>query len=236
MVLSKAELIASLKQEVRILVHLCGKVDRATLDYRPTPKQRSAIELLQYLVIMGPELIKAVKTGAFDPASWTAAEKAAKAGNFDQTVAALAAQAGDYELLLGAMSDADFREEIEMFGSKASRGFFIVNFVTVGSRGVPHAAVLLPQVVRPRGAGHDEPVGRDGPAGEVASGPYEGLSGNRPGIQREASVAGNASSSAARVLSDTRTPRSSSAETTRRALRSLVSRRAGTSLRRSSPR
>lgn len=132
MVLSKAELIASLKQEVRILVHLCGKVDRATLDYRPTPKQRSTIELLQYLVIMGPELVKAVKSGAFDPASWTAAEKAAKAGNFDQTVAALAAQAGDYELLLCAMSDADCREEIEMFGSKASRGFFIVNFVLSG--------------------------------------------------------------------------------------------------------
>ena len=43
--------------------------------------------------IMGPELIKAVKTGNFDTGAWTAAEEAAKAGNFDQTVAALAAQA-----------------------------------------------------------------------------------------------------------------------------------------------
>lgn len=132
MVLSKAELIASLKQEVRILVHLCGKVDRARIDYRPTAKQRSTLELLQYLVIMGPELVKAVKTGNFDTAAWTAAEEAAKAGNFDQTVAALAAQAGVYEQLLGSMSDADFREEIEMWGTKASRGFFIVNFVLSG--------------------------------------------------------------------------------------------------------
>jgi hypothetical protein len=132
MVLSKAELIASLKQEVRILVHLCGKVEKAAIDYRPTPKQRSTLELLQYLVIMGPELVKAVKTGNFDTASWTAAEAAAKAGTFDQTVAALDAQAGLYEQALGAMSDADFREEIDMWGTKASRGFFIVNFVLSG--------------------------------------------------------------------------------------------------------
>jgi hypothetical protein len=43
MVLTKSELIASLQNEVRILLQLAGKVDRAKLDYRPTPKQRSTI-------------------------------------------------------------------------------------------------------------------------------------------------------------------------------------------------
>src|SRR5688500_8118955 len=52
MVLTKSELIASLQNEVRILRHLAGKVDRARLDYRPTPKQRSTIELLKYLSMM----------------------------------------------------------------------------------------------------------------------------------------------------------------------------------------
>jgi hypothetical protein len=33
------------------------------LDYRPTPKQRSTIELLQYLTVMGLALVKAAKTG-----------------------------------------------------------------------------------------------------------------------------------------------------------------------------
>ena len=54
MVLTKSELIASLQNEVRILLHLAGKIDRAKLDYRPTPKQRSTLELLQYLTMMGP--------------------------------------------------------------------------------------------------------------------------------------------------------------------------------------
>lgn len=132
MVLTKAELISSLQNEVRILLHLTTKIDRATLDYRPTPKQRSTMELLQYLTIMGPQLIKGAQAGAFDPAAWTAADQAAKARDFDQTLAALAAHAQAYPALLNGMSDDDFRGQIEIFGSKTSRGAFIVNMVLGG--------------------------------------------------------------------------------------------------------
>jgi hypothetical protein len=132
MVLTKSELIGSLQHEVRILVHLMGKIDRAMLDYRPTPKQRSTIELLKYLTIMGPALVQAAKTGGFDPAVWTAAEKAAQARNFDETVAAIAAHSDAYTKLLGDMSDADFRAEVDMFGNKTTRGAFIVNMVLCG--------------------------------------------------------------------------------------------------------
>ena len=132
MVLTQSELIGSLQHEVRILLHLAGKVDKAQLDYRPTPKQRSTFELLQYMTIMGPELIKAAKTGTFDPEIWTVAEKAAKARNFDETLAAIAAQADAYPALLAGMSDADFRAEISPFGSKTTRGQFIVNLVLGG--------------------------------------------------------------------------------------------------------
>ena len=132
MVLSKPELIASLQNEVRILLHLAGKIDRAQLDYRPTAKQRSTLELLQYLSIMGPELVRAAQTGAFDVPGWTAAEKAAAARDFDQTLAVLAEHKEQYASLLGRMSDADFRSEIDMFGQKFSRGAFIVNLVLSG--------------------------------------------------------------------------------------------------------
>jgi hypothetical protein len=133
MVLTKSELIASLQQEVNILLHLAGKVDRSKLDYRPTAKQRSIIELLRYLSIMGPGLVQAAKGGGFDPTVWTAATKEAEARNFDQTVAAIAAHRDAYATLLGGMSDADFRAEIEMFGNKTTRGAFIVNLVLCGS-------------------------------------------------------------------------------------------------------
>lgn len=129
MVLTKTELIDALRTEVRILLHLASKIDRAKLDYRPTPKQRSTIELLKYLSMMGPALVKAVKAGTFDPASWTAAEHAAEARDFGQTLAAITAQADAYSTLLADVSDADLREEIDMFGEKGSRGSFMVTLV-----------------------------------------------------------------------------------------------------------
>jgi hypothetical protein len=132
MVLTKPELISSLQKEVDILLHLANKVDRAALDYRPTPKQRSTIELLKYLSIMGPQLVQATKAGGFDPAAFTAASQAAEARNFDATLAAIAAQKDTYATLLADMSDADFRTPIEMFGNKTTKGAFIVNLVLGG--------------------------------------------------------------------------------------------------------
>jgi hypothetical protein len=132
MVLTKPELVAALQNEVRILLHLAGKIDRTQLDYRPTPKQRSTIELLKYLSIMGPFLVDAAKTG-FDPARWAAANDTATARDFDQTLAVIAAQTEGYATQLAGMSDADLRSEMDGFdGKKVSRGAFIVNLVLCG--------------------------------------------------------------------------------------------------------
>src|SRR5687767_8935039 len=132
MVLTKSELVASLQNEVRILLHLAGKIDPTKLDYRPTPKQRSTIELLRYMTIMGPELIKAAKAGAFDVPAWTAAEQTAATRDLDQTLAALAQQPDAYAALLADVSDADLRAEITMYRMKSSRGSFLVNHVLCG--------------------------------------------------------------------------------------------------------
>ena len=132
MVLTKSELIGSLKNEVRILLHLASKLDRSMLDYRPTPKQRTPMELLRYLSLMGPMLVRFAKAGAFDPVVWTAEDKVAAARDFDQTLAAIAAHSDLYASLIGDMSDADFRTEIEMFGNKTTRGAFLVNLVLGG--------------------------------------------------------------------------------------------------------
>ncbi|HVH25268.1 MAG TPA: hypothetical protein VM818_00865 [Vicinamibacterales bacterium] len=132
MVLTKAELIGAFQKEVRILLHLAGKIDRTKLDYRPTSKQRSTIELLKYLTIMGPSLVEAAKIGTFDPAAWTTAKQAVDKMDFDQTLAAIAAQSDAFPRLLNDVADADFRDEITMFGNASSRGAFLVNVVLCG--------------------------------------------------------------------------------------------------------
>jgi len=132
-VLTKSELIAALQNEVRILLHLAGKIDPAKLDYRPTPKQRSTIELLRYLSMMGPGLVEAAKAGQFDEAGWMAAEQAANAQSLPQAMAAIAAQANKYSALLADVSEADFRAEISLFGPPMSRGAWVINWVLNGS-------------------------------------------------------------------------------------------------------
>jgi hypothetical protein len=133
MVLTKDEVIAALQNEVRILLHLAGKVDRAQLDYRPTPKQRSTLELLQYLAVMGPVQVKMLRAGRFSreafSAAWTPAEQAAAAMSFDEAVAAIAAQSDYYARELGAWSDADFREVLDMFGNQSSRGLMLIQML-----------------------------------------------------------------------------------------------------------
>src|SRR5258705_9417210 len=113
MVLTKDELIGCLKHEVRILVHLASKVDQSKLDYRPTPKQRSTLELLQYMAIMGPTQVAVIKNGVFDrpnlSAAWTPAVAASQAMNFDEAVAAIARQADEYAHVLSEWTEADFR-------------------------------------------------------------------------------------------------------------------------------
>ena len=89
--LTKEEVIAQLQKEVRILLHLATKIDAAHLDYRPTPKQRSTLEVLHYLAYMGPVLIKAVRAGGFDPALWTSEAQAAGTRDLGGTVDAIAA-------------------------------------------------------------------------------------------------------------------------------------------------
>ena len=131
MALTKTELIESLQNEVRILQHLATKVDRSSLDYRPTPKQRSTLEWLQYLTIMGPELVKGIKDLKFDGESWVRAEETAKARDFDQTVAALGTL-NDAYASLADLSDEDFRAEFEMFGAKYTRASAVLNVVICG--------------------------------------------------------------------------------------------------------
>src|SRR5262249_35455555 len=121
-----------LQDEVRILLHLANKVDRSQLDYRPTPKQRSTIELLRYMSMMGPTVVRYIMSDSQDPALWADAVKTADARDFDQTLAAIAAQHDEYASLLESASDADFRIENASADGRVSRGSSLVKYVLCG--------------------------------------------------------------------------------------------------------
>jgi hypothetical protein len=151
MVLTKQELIEKLQHEIHILVHLCSKVTPEMLDYRPTPKQRSLIELLRYLVVMGPVLVPSIKGGVFLGEQWGAAEAKAAAMDFEAVVKELGAEAEFYAQSIGEFSDEELRGEIELFGVKSKRGPALVNFVVCG-----HAAYRTQLFCYLKACGRDE--------------------------------------------------------------------------------
>ena len=133
MVLTKDELISALKREVRLLLHLASKARPDMLNYRPSPKQRSLLELLQYMTIVGPIHLRGAMASAFDMDSWRNAwrtgEATTKVLDLEASKNAIAHLPALFEELLGPCSDTALREEIEMFGRKTSRGSMIVDLV-----------------------------------------------------------------------------------------------------------
>jgi hypothetical protein len=130
MVLAKEELIGRLQHEVRILLHLVSKVDPSKLDYRPTPKQRSLLELLQYLTAFVPIHLRTIKAGVWDLDAWRDAwgleETAARKRDLAEIKDTIGKQPDLFTNLLGSLTDSELRAEMEMFGNKASRGSWLV--------------------------------------------------------------------------------------------------------------
>ncbi len=132
MLLSKTELIAVLQNEIRILTHLCTKIEPSMLDYRPTPKQRSTIELLRYLTVMGPVLLPSIVAGSFLVDQWNTADAKSATLDFPALVAELSAQSAFYASSIEAIAEDDLRAGVEMFGSPASRAVHMINYLVCG--------------------------------------------------------------------------------------------------------
>jgi hypothetical protein len=118
---------------VRILLHQAGQIDKSKLDYRPTPRQRSILELLQYLAIMAPTQIAAIKGEDFSRSAmmsmWRPAETTAKSMDFEQAVAAIQQQSAQFDQIFSDSMAADLRSEVDMFGHKVTRGELLVTQV-----------------------------------------------------------------------------------------------------------
>jgi len=151
MALTKEELIGSLQNEVRILLHLTSKIERSMLDYRPTPKQRSTLELLRYLTIMGRGLVPGTLTGNFDTEAWGKAAAAADAKDFDAIVKDIESLSAFYSTSLSPVSEATLSEQVDLFGQKASRGAHMVFFIFGG-----HAAYRTQLFLYLKACGRDE--------------------------------------------------------------------------------
>jgi hypothetical protein len=104
--ITRDQLLQSMRHETKIIQHLATKVPAGQLDWRPTPKQRSTIELMRYLTNCAIVPVTAMISGNWDHAE--AMEKASESVAPEGFAAAMAAQMDAVEKAIRAVPEADF--------------------------------------------------------------------------------------------------------------------------------
>ncbi len=64
--ITKEQLLHSMRHESAIIKHLATKVPADSLDYRPTPAQRSMLELMQYMTCMAIVPVRYILSGSWE--------------------------------------------------------------------------------------------------------------------------------------------------------------------------
>lgn len=103
--ITKDQLLASMRHEVKIIQHLATKVPAGTYDWRPTPGQRSTLELMRYLTVCGSIGVTFAATGTWERAEKLEDESAKVTP--ESFHAAMDAQMALLEEVIRAIPDAD---------------------------------------------------------------------------------------------------------------------------------
>ncbi len=105
----KASLIASLRLETKIIKHLATQVPPSQLDWRPTDKQRSNIELLRFLTITGLASAEYLVSGSWG--HWEALDADRKSVTPETFAKAMDRQQKALEKLLAGYTDAKLKSK-----------------------------------------------------------------------------------------------------------------------------
>jgi len=105
---TKDDVLETMLLECDICIHLFEKLPEGALDYRPTPEQRSTLELLRYLSFSGVTFVNAVTGDEW--ASYAKGAEAAKSMTADEFPDAMRQQKDDLREAFAAISDEDLAD------------------------------------------------------------------------------------------------------------------------------
>jgi hypothetical protein len=123
----KAQFLESCAHETKVVKHLAARVPPGSLDYRPTPKQRSTLELLRYLTTCAIVPAKALVARDWDEAE--SIEKAAESLQPADFAAAMDRQLEGLRAVVAPLSDHDLatRDAAMPWGTPCRLGEGLVN-------------------------------------------------------------------------------------------------------------
>lgn len=122
--ISKSELMESALREVRISKQLLTNMPEGGWDYRPTPKQRSMLELARYICAVGQGTLHAAKDGSF---KWFGEHNERfQALTIEEIPGEMDKEMAEMERLFGEISDDAFANAeltVEGMGNYTLRGW-----------------------------------------------------------------------------------------------------------------
>ena len=124
---TKEQIWNSFSKELGIIKHLAEKIPEGGHDHKPTEKQRTTLELLQYMSINGIGTMSAIMDG--NPAAFGPLRERSKAVTPENFSQAIDTQETEMKALFESFTDELLDEEITLFGVTASRAIFILELL-----------------------------------------------------------------------------------------------------------
>lgn len=106
--ITRDQLLASMRHEVRVIQHLATKLPPGSLEWRPTPAQRSVVELLRYLTTCGSIGVTYAASGSWERSDQL--EKDAESVTLEGFHAAMDRQMDLLEEVIRGLPERDFLE------------------------------------------------------------------------------------------------------------------------------
>lgn len=126
--ISIQEFEKSILDDLKIVKHLLTLIPEEAWDYRPTPTQRSTIELVRYLCLMPKAMIQTALTSSVEPFK-KASEEGANLKPTDFAYA-LDKEAAEIKKILAHITEAELQEMTDPFNMGPTRkGYMLLNGV-----------------------------------------------------------------------------------------------------------
>lgn len=126
---TKEEVWDSFANDFRIIKHLAEKAHVDNHGYKPTEKQRTMLELMQYMSIMGSGILKTVLMGDGNTfASYVEQSKSVTGENFIQR---MDEQEAEMKETFMKFDDAELAKELSLWGMTGPKSMFVLNLVKI---------------------------------------------------------------------------------------------------------
>lgn len=126
---TKEEVWNSFANDFRIIKHLAEKVHVDTHGYKPTEKQRTMLELMQYMSIMGSGILNTVLMGDGNTfASYVEQSKSVMGENFIQK---MNEQETEMKETFMKFDDAELAKELSLWGMTGPKSMFVLNLIKI---------------------------------------------------------------------------------------------------------